>query len=406
MTDDQQWQAPGSATPYSPASAASPPPPPPPPIMGAGPQAQPGYYAAAPVDPAAAWAPPPKVGLVPLRPMSFGTILGASFKVLRRNPRPTFGAALLVQGASLVISLVFVGAITALSVSRLSSVSSTSDSDAMLAGTVAISIVAFMLTAFLSLMALAFLQGIIVIEVARGTIGEKLSLRRLWQFAKGRIWALIGWSMIVGGVSIVVIAIAVGIIVVLAMLGSVGQAFAILFGIFATMGLTVLAVWLYTKLSLVPSALMLERVSIRIAVSRSWSLSRGDFWKIFGVQVLVGLILNIASYVIIIPFLIIMSIFVSIVGVNGNTSGASDVIVLAMPIAQTVLSVIIGTITSIVMTATTSLLYLDMRMRKEGLDLELTRFVEAGHLNADESANPYLRAAPPNQGQPTGYTFS
>ncbi|MEO7349646.1 MAG: hypothetical protein ABIW32_07305 [Terrimesophilobacter sp.] len=404
MTDDQQWQAPGSATPYSPASAASPPPPPP--IMGAGPQAQPGYYAAAPVDPAAAWAPPPKVGLVPLRPMSFGTILGASFKVLRRNPRPTFGAALLVQAASLVISLVFVGAITALSVSRLSSVSSTSDSDAMLAGTVAISIVAFMLTAFLSLMALAFLQGIIVIEVARGTIGEKLSLRRLWQFAKGRIWALIGWSMIVGGVSIVVIAIAVGIIVVLAMLGSVGQAFAILFGIFATMGLTVLAVWLYTKLSLVPSALMLERVSIRTAVSRSWSLSRGDFWKIFGVQVLVGLILNMASYVIIIPFLIIMSIFVSIVGVNGNTSGASDVIVLAMPIAQTVLSVIIGTITSIVMTATTSLLYLDMRMRKEGLDLELTRFVEAGHLNADESANPYLRAAPPNQGQPTGYTFS
>ncbi len=402
MTDDRQWHAPGSATPYTPASSFQPPPP----VVGSGQPSHAGYYGSASVDPAAAgWAPPPKLGLVPLRPMSFGTILGASFKVLRRNPRPTFGAALLVQAGSVVASFLFVGVITALSVSRLGNVSS-SDMAAISAGTTAISIVSVVLTVFLSLMALALLQGVIVIEVARGTLGEKLPLRRLWGFAKGRIGALIGWSMIVGAASLVVIGIVIGLITLLSMMGSLGAALAILLGILSFLGLTVLGIWLYTKLSLVPSAIVLERVSIRTAVSRSWSLSNGDFWKIFGIQALVGLILNMASYVIIIPFVIIMSVIIGMVGVNGQMTGATSVWVLALPVAQIVLSVIIGTITSIVITSTTSLLYLDMRMRKEGLDLELTRFVESRHLNADDGANPYLRAADPTPGQQTGYTFA
>lgn len=402
MTDEQQWQAPGSATPYSPSSAF----PPPPPVIGTGQQAQPGYYGTAPVDPTAAgWAPPPKPGLVPLRPMSFGTILGASFKVLRRNPRPTFGAALLVQAASVVISVLFVGGITAFSVSRIGT-ASTSDLDTVTAGTFAITMVSILLTLFLSLMALALLQGIIVVEVARGTLGEKLPLRRLWGFAKGRIGALIGWSLILGGTILVVIGIIIGLITVLALLGDLGQALGVLLGILSFLGLGVLGIWLGTKLCLVPSAIVLERVSIRAAIARSWSLSNGDFWKIFGIQALVGMILNMASYVIIIPFVIIMSIVVGMVTVNGNTSGAANAWILVVPIAQVVFSVIIGTITSIVITSTTALLYLDMRMRKEGLDLELTRFVEARHMNADDDANPYLRAAGPTPGQPSGYTFA
>ena len=93
MTDNQGWQPPASpaagaggispwAAPTSPAPAAQ--------QVPAWQQQQhtPG------------WTPPPKPGLIPLHPLSFGTIIGSSFRVMRRNPGPTFGMA--VRGWTIV----------------------------------------------------------------------------------------------------------------------------------------------------------------------------------------------------------------------------------------------------------------------------------------------------------------
>ena len=98
MTDDTAWQAPGGA----PVPSAAPPPVAPPgPVYGP-PQPAPPYGPPQPAPVAVGttpgWTPPPKPGLIPLRPLDLGTLLGASFRTLRRNPRPTFGMALLVQG--------------------------------------------------------------------------------------------------------------------------------------------------------------------------------------------------------------------------------------------------------------------------------------------------------------------
>ena len=48
------------------------------------------------------WSPPPKPGLIPLRPLSLGVILGGSFSVLRKSPQATLLPALI---ASLVAAL-------------------------------------------------------------------------------------------------------------------------------------------------------------------------------------------------------------------------------------------------------------------------------------------------------------
>ena len=50
----------------------------------------------------AAWTPPPKPGLLPLRPLGFGTLLWAPFRTLRRNPAATFGSGLVVQLVSAI----------------------------------------------------------------------------------------------------------------------------------------------------------------------------------------------------------------------------------------------------------------------------------------------------------------
>jgi hypothetical protein len=80
--------------------------------------------------------------------------------------------------------------------------------------------------------------------------------------------------------------------------------------------------------------------------------------------------------------------------------------VLVVYVVQIVLTVVIATITSVVMTATSALLYLDLRMRKEGLDLQLTRFVEARQMGADDHSNPYLRPATLSAPTASGYTFA
>jgi len=66
--------------------------------------AEPSYAAPGTYPPTApgGWTPPPKPGLLPLRPLGFGTLLWAPFRTLRRNPAATFGSGLVVQLASVV----------------------------------------------------------------------------------------------------------------------------------------------------------------------------------------------------------------------------------------------------------------------------------------------------------------
>src|SRR3954470_4012486 len=123
VTDNPSWQPPADSwsAPQSPASGWSP--------------------AYAPMaGPQPAWTPPPKPGLIPLRPLSFGTLIGAPFQALRRNPKITVGAALLIQTIpSIVVTLLVFGG-AALLLSRVANAES-SDQSALTAGAIGGSIV-------------------------------------------------------------------------------------------------------------------------------------------------------------------------------------------------------------------------------------------------------------------------
>ncbi len=377
MTDNPQWQAPGSG-PDGTSGGAVPPPDTPyiPPPTGAG------------------WTPPPKPGLIPLRPLDLGTILGASFRVLRRNPRPTFGVALVIQGIVSIVSVVVVGLVTYFATSRVA-FSSEQNTSTITAGNYGIIGLSAIVPLLLSLVASALLQGIVVLEVSRGTVGEKQTFRRLWGRARGRIGALIGWTALIALVVIVVLAVLVGIIVVLVVtLGVAGIVLAVLLGIFGVLGLLVLYFWLNTKLSLVPSAIMIERLGIRAAMARSWSLTRGNFWRTLGIELLVSVIVNVASQIITTPLSFLAPLIIQLTDPNGQNGPTSVIIAIGIGILTLVIAVVFSAITTVVVSATPALLYIDLRMRHEGLDLELARYVEAREAGDASVADPYLRVAP------------
>jgi hypothetical protein len=394
VTDDHKWTSPGAAA--HPTTPAVPPIAPSGDPRFAGQNADaasvPSYGYIASTQPG--WTPPPKPGLIPLRPLDLGTILGAAFRVLRRNPKPTFGAALLIQGSVYLLLILVVAGVTFGALSRIDS--STGQNAAQItAGATGLIVVSAIIPGLLAVIASAILQGIIVLEVSRGAVGEKLTFRALWKKARGRIGALIGWAAVLVLASTVLVGIIVVIIVFLAVsLGTGGIIAAVLIGILAFFGLIVIYVWLGTKLALVPSALMIERMSIRDAVARSWSLTEGYFWRTFGISALVAVIVGVVSQVVSLPLNFIAPIAGSLIDPQGQKGSGAIVLAAVLSVLVIVIAVIFQSITSVVQSATIGLIYLDLRIRKEGLDLELVHYVEAKQAGNASASDPLLRGAP------------
>ncbi len=384
MSDNTQWQSPAGsaqtpqASPYA-TSGATPPPP----------AGTPG------------WTPPPKPGLIPLRPLTLGTLLGAAFQVLRRNPRPTFGFALLLTGLIFVTTMLVVGFVSFFAISRIESATG-ADEEAVAAGAVATIILSALVPVVLSIVVTAILQGIIVLEVARGTLGEKLRLGGLWRAAKGRIGAVIGWALLLTGAAIAALAILSLLIgLIIAFGGTAGLVIGIILGVLAAGAAVVLAFWLGTRLCLVPSVLMLERLPLRAAIARSWSLTIGYFWRTLGIQLLVAVIVQTVAGIISAPLQVLLGFSGFLVNPNGETDGliAGAIVLYLLTI---IVSIAFGAIAAVIQSATTALIYIDIRMRKEGLDLELNRFVEARQAGDSGVADPYLQRAAARDAPPQG----
>ncbi|WP_448809391.1 hypothetical protein [Agromyces bauzanensis] len=403
---DHEWQAPGApaqgprpdAPPPPPPAPAGPagtgaygPPPPPPPPPFAGPGEHPGSFL--PPPPPGAWTPPPKPGLLPLRPLGFGTLLWAPFRTLRRNPAATFGSGLVVQLISAVATAAVFVPFLAVMISRLENAAE-ADADAIMSGTVGGFLLLMLVPVAISVVASAFLQGVMVVEVASGTLGDRLGFGALWRRAARRIWPLIGWTLLVGAALLVGLAFLIAIVLLTGTISPVGLAVGIAVAAILALGLAVLGAWIGVKLSLVPSVIVLEHAGIRTAMARSWRLTDGFYWRTFGTLILVGVILNLAANVVVQPVSLVGTLLAVIVDPTGT--GAALTITIVTTVVTLVLSLLIGAITAVVQAALVAVIYIDLRMRKEGLDLELERHVEAlgAGLPVDDPYRPPTGAAP------------
>jgi len=373
VSDDQQWQAPGQP--------AVPPPAPP-------------AYAAPPAPGAAAgWTPPPKPGLIPLRPMTLGTILSAAFQTLRRNPAATLAPALILTIVIGVIQVIGSAGFLANYLDAFSGISSdpTTSFDP---STVVSPLIGYAISTFgaalLSLIITAIVDAIVTVQVASSTLGARLRLRGLWRRLRGRRGAVIGWAALNGAAVLLVAGVVLIGLVGIGLTGAAGVAIAVLLGFLLGAGLLVVGAWLWVKLGFVPAAIVLERTSIVASMRRSWRLTAGAFWRIFGIRLLVAVIVGVATSIVTTPVSLIFSVAGSVLQPNGSQEASLASTVIASSIATQAVTAVISAVGLVVTAATTALLYLDQRMRKEGLDLDLARFVERRAAGEQSLADPYL----------------
>ncbi|KDA06637.1 hypothetical protein DC31_09755 [Microbacterium sp. CH12i] len=335
------------------------------------------------------WTPALKPGLIPLHPLTFGALLGKPFAALRHNPKVLFGFAIVIQLVVAVITVVVVGAVVFATFTRMESLSpSNPDFYPVLWGSIAINALVVLAMSFVSLAFTAVMQGVVAADIGCAALGEKASLGRLWRLMKPAFWRLVGWSVLQALAAIVLMAVIGGIVAlgVMAGVGGSGEGVAItvVIGILLVLGMIPLWVWLSTKLMLVPSVLVLEHAGIRAALVRSWRLTRGRFWVAFGVMFLVSLIMSTAVGVVSMPLSLLGSLFGSVIAPSGPNDTSAIAIYVITAIAPQLLVYVLQAVAIVVQCAAAAFIYLDCRMRYEGLDHSLINYLERRDLGESE----------------------
>ncbi|WP_295011461.1 hypothetical protein [uncultured Microbacterium sp.] len=340
------------------------------------------------------WTPAPKPGLIPLRPLGFGTVLGKAFAALRHNPKVLFGFAIVVQLLVLVAVGTVVGVVAVAAFGRLDTVRPGSDDFVtILVGSAAIFGLATVLMGLVSSAFGAIVQGVVAADVRAAVLREPATLRALWARVKPAAWRLIGYVLLYGLASLLaatlVLAIAIGAIGVPTGFRGAGLVVTILATVLGMLGLVALAIWIGTKLMLVPSLLVVEGAGIRDAIVRSWRLTRGRFWFAFGIAFVIGAIFAAVSQTLSTISGLVGSLFGGVLTPLGGTESSIAVgTVVTMIIAQ-IIVIVVQSIGGVVQATAGTLVYIDCRMRYEGLDQDLMAAMERRAAGQDDGADPF-----------------
>ena len=139
-------------------------------------------------------------------------------------------------------------------------------------------------------------------------------------------------------------------------------------------GGVIVAAWsaiLLTRCSLAGAVVVLERRSVFDALSRSWALTRGVFWRTLMRLVVVGLLCVVTFWVVQLPLIVVSSLIIGILSLSPTLDALFSSLGLAV---ATLLSM---TVVVPFAAGAISLLYVDQRMRLEGFDLVLQRTARA-----------------------------
>ncbi|HMO10452.1 MAG TPA: hypothetical protein PKB06_02860 [Actinotalea sp.] len=320
---------------------------------------QAGYGAPAGYQPA-----PVQPGIVPLRPLGLGEILDGAFRSIRDNPRVMFGLPAMVVAAGSVLGLILTYVLLPTMNTLFAGLFTGLDGGAELENVYALLSGASIGIIPVTFVSTTVLTGLLTASVSRSVIGQRISVGEVWRGFGRRALLLIPYSLVIGVVQLVgwSVLLLPGIGVMAA--GEVGGG--VLLVVAGLVGAGVLTVWFTVRTLLVPPAVVLEGRPLWATFLRGWRLSRGSFWRLLGIYLLTAIIVGFITQLISVPFGFVAGFI---------TFLQNDFALVAV----TLLSNALGLIISLAFVSpVVALLYIDVRMRREGLDIELARAAEAG----------------------------
>jgi hypothetical protein len=287
--------------------------------------------------PVPAAAPIVKPGVVPLRPLGLTEILDGAFTYIRKSPATVLGIAAVVAAVSTVVDLVLSLTTVSGALDELAALDETASFDEVLGaagGVLGGSAISLLVATVFQVLG----TGLLTVVMARSVLGQDITIGEAWSRSRPLLLPLVG----------------------LVALSTVGW-------LLGAVACIVPGVFLYVAWSLAPPALMLERVGITTALGRSWALVMGSWWRVFGILALATLIATFVGQAVSAPFVLLGVV------VDGLGTAPADEIPLATLLLSSLGTLVAGIITLPFTAGVTALLYVDQRMRREGLDLALQK---------------------------------
>ncbi|MGW4064849.1 hypothetical protein ACWEGE_41640 [Amycolatopsis sp. NPDC004747] len=285
-----------------------------------------------------------KPGVIALRPLNIGDILDGAITSIRRH-------ALVVLGIGAVVS-VLTAAITFVvqkyALANLAGFASTvelgpaaTDEELrnVLFGTFGNAFLVLISSSLLSTFLLTVTAGLMAAVMGRAALGREVTFGIAWREVQPRLLPLLGVAF------------------VYALLSTIGVMLCIIPGVLA---------WVFWALA--APALVLERGTFKEAFARSLKLVGGAFWRVFGVLLLARIIESFFESIIQLPFTLGTGVFSQMFNPAKVTVPSTGDLLLA-----SAGQIIAGTISIPFVALVTVILYLDQRMRREGMDIELAR---------------------------------
>jgi hypothetical protein len=205
------------------------------------------------------------------------------------------------------------------------------------------------------------LSGMLTVIVGRAVFGAGITIGEAWQRLRGRIWALIGYSLMWLFGEVALIAIGFGLVFWIGF--AAGTVPALVIGLPLAFALFALLIYLWAILAFAPAVIVLERTGIFAAIERSFHLVKKDFWRVLGIRILAVIVTSLIAAAVSIPFSI---------GGELLAMGSSTAAMTVLALALLTVGGAIGQIITAPFTAGVAVLqYTDMRMRAEAFDLVL-----------------------------------
>lgn len=239
--------------------------------------------------------------------------------------------------------------------------------------------------AILFTMVASMLSGIVALAAVRSQLGRRLGARELLRLVRPALPSLavvglvqsVGFALLAAGWLLALFGTAAGAesatngaiagLIALALMAT-GALIAVIVGIRISLAGTV--VLLEGKHAPDIGLYIPSRVGIIGSLKRSWYLVRGRFWRVFGILLFAGLVIYIVSNAMQLGITLLIS---AMAGWSGATDGEAGAVAVTIVLAAAAgAAAVLTTIASLAfMSAVQALIYLDLRVRREGLDLWL-----------------------------------
>ena len=302
-------------------------------------------------------------GIIPLRPLTVGELFNGAFQAVRVNPQTMFGFAFAIMAVVGLVQAFFASSST----SSLTRALTSGDTDDLIYSLS--SSMGSLVTDGLTLLATAFLSGMLALTVWDAVLGRKSSPADAWHRFSPRFVPVLLATLLIGIIEFVAIVVVLLVFMIPFFLvivntasarsydsasAGIGGAFALIF--LMVVALIVIACFLTVKFAFTSSAVVLEGLGPVDAMKRSWSLSKGSFWRILGRIWLIGIVTGLISAV-------LGGIVGAILGVGAAAADSVGMLVAFSAFLSALLSAVVIPVQSSFYT----LMYLDERMRKENL---------------------------------------